>query len=64
MESCIAGSRALIHRRVLDEFTERLLDLARTAKMGDPLEDATQVGPMVSREQFEQVLVLTALRAA
>ena len=53
-QTCIAGSRALIHRRVYDEFVERLLDLARTARMGDPLDDATQVGPITTRPQYKQ----------
>ena len=55
-QTCIAGSRALIHRRILDQFTERLLALARTAKMGDPLDDATQVGPITTRPQYKKVL--------
>jgi aldehyde dehydrogenase (NAD+) len=55
-QTCIAGSRALIQRSILDEFTERLLELARTAKMGDPLDDATQVGPITTRPQYKKVL--------
>jgi aldehyde dehydrogenase (NAD+) len=55
-QTCIAGSRALIQRTVVDEFTERLLDLARTARMGDPLDDATQVGPITTRPQYQKVL--------
>ena len=55
-QTCIAGSRALIHRRVYDAFVERLLDLARTARMGDPLDDATQVGPITTRPQYRKVL--------
>jgi aldehyde dehydrogenase (NAD+) len=55
-QTCIAGSRALIHRSMLDQFTERLLALARTAKMGDPLDDATQVGPITTRPQYKKVL--------
>ncbi|HZA65605.1 MAG TPA: aldehyde dehydrogenase [Geminicoccaceae bacterium] len=55
-QTCIAGSRALIHRKVYDAFTERLLDLARTARMGDPLDDATQVGPITTRPQYRKVL--------
>ena len=55
-QTCIAGSRALIQRKVVDEFTGRLLALARTAQMGDPLDDATQVGPITTRPQFGKVL--------
>jgi aldehyde dehydrogenase (NAD+) len=55
-QTCIAGSRALIHRKIYDAFVERLLDLARTARMGDPLDDATQVGPITTRPQYRKVL--------
>lgn len=55
-QTCIAGSRALIHRPVLDEFVDRLLALAKTARMGNPLDSATQVGPITTRPQYEKVL--------
>ncbi|HEU4617862.1 MAG TPA: aldehyde dehydrogenase [Gammaproteobacteria bacterium] len=55
-QTCVAGSRALIHRSVHDEFVERFLALARTARMGDPLEETTQVGPITTRPQYEKVL--------
>jgi (Z)-2-((N-methylformamido)methylene)-5-hydroxybutyrolactone dehydrogenase len=55
-QTCIAGSRALVHRPVHDEFVERLLGLARTARMGNPLELSTQVGPVTTRPQYEKVL--------
>ena len=44
-QTCIAGSRALIHRPIHAEFVDRLLALAKTARMGDPLDSSTQVGP-------------------
>jgi len=55
-QTCIAGSRALIQRPIHDEFVERLLALARTARMGNPLELTTQVGPITTRPQYEKVL--------
>jgi (Z)-2-((N-methylformamido)methylene)-5-hydroxybutyrolactone dehydrogenase len=55
-QTCIAGSRALIHRPILEKFTEQLLALAKTAKMGNPLDAGTQVGPITTRPQFEKVL--------
>jgi acyl-CoA reductase-like NAD-dependent aldehyde dehydrogenase len=55
-QTCLAGSRALIHRPIHDEFVERLLALARTARMGDPCDPATQIGPITTRPQFEKVL--------
>jgi acyl-CoA reductase-like NAD-dependent aldehyde dehydrogenase len=55
-QTCIAGSRALIHRPIHDQFIERLLALAKTARMGDPLDLSTQVGPVTTKPQYEKVL--------
>lgn len=55
-QTCIAGSRALIHRPIHEEFVDRLLALAKTARMGDPLDSSTQVGPITTRPQYEKVL--------
>lgn len=55
-QTCIAGSRALIQRSIHDQFVERLLALAQTAKMGNPLETTTQVGPVTTKPQYEKVL--------
>ena len=55
-QTCIAGSRALIHRPIHDQFVERLLAFAKTARMGNPLDMNTQVGPITTRPQYEKVL--------
>ncbi len=55
-QTCIAGSRALIHRPIHEEFVDRLLTLAKTARMGNPLDSTTQVGPITTRPQYEKVL--------
>ena len=55
-QTCIAGSRAHVQRQVHDELVERLLDYARQAQMGNPLEAATQVGPMTTMPQYRKVL--------
>ena len=55
-QTCIAGSRALIHRPIYDAFVERLIALARSARMGNPLDLDTQVGPITTRPQYEKVL--------
>ncbi len=55
-QTCIAGSRALIHRSIHDQFVERLLALAKTARMGNPLETTTQVGPVTTKPQYDKVL--------
>jgi (Z)-2-((N-methylformamido)methylene)-5-hydroxybutyrolactone dehydrogenase len=55
-QTCVAGSRALIHRSIHDEFVERFVALARTACMGDPLDERTQVGPITTQPQYRKVL--------
>src|SRR5665647_2496763 len=45
-QTCIAGSRALIQRSIHDQFVDKLVTLAKTARMGDPALDTTQVGPI------------------
>jgi aldehyde dehydrogenase (NAD+) len=55
-QTCVAGSRALIQRSIVDEFVERFVDFAKTARMGDPLSTDTQVGPITTRAQYAKVL--------
>jgi aldehyde dehydrogenase (NAD+) len=55
-QTCVAGSRALVHESLHDEFVERFLALARAAKLGDPLEESTQVGPITTQAQRAKVL--------
>jgi acyl-CoA reductase-like NAD-dependent aldehyde dehydrogenase len=60
-ESCIAGSRAFVHRSVYAEFRQRLLAGARALRVGDPALEATQMGPLVSRAHRESVERYVAL---
>ena len=55
-QTCVAGSRALIHRSIVDEFVERFVALAATARMGNPLNPDTQIGPVATRPQLAKVL--------
>ncbi len=55
-QTCVAGSRALIQRSILDEFVEKFVAFASTARMGDPLDTATQVGPITTQPQYAKVL--------
>jgi aldehyde dehydrogenase (NAD+) len=55
-QTCIAGSRLLVQRSIHDRFLERLVAFARTARMGDPMESTTQIGPVTSRPQLEKIL--------
>jgi (Z)-2-((N-methylformamido)methylene)-5-hydroxybutyrolactone dehydrogenase len=55
-QTCIAGSRLLVQESIHDEFLERLVAFARTAKMGDPMQPDTQIGPITNKPQLAKVL--------
>jgi acyl-CoA reductase-like NAD-dependent aldehyde dehydrogenase len=53
---CTAGSRVLVERSVFEQFQFMLVEVAQKIKVGDGLEEGTQMGPLVSEEQRERVL--------
>jgi betaine-aldehyde dehydrogenase len=53
---CSNGTRVFLHRRIRDRFLERLCARLGDAVIGDPLDEATNFGPMVSAAQMEIVL--------
>jgi len=55
-QTCIAGSRLLVQRSVYDEVARRVVEFAATAKLGDPQNLDTQVGPITTRQQRKKVL--------
>lgn len=55
-QTCIAGSRLLLQESIHDEFMEKLIALAKTARMGDPMSAETQVGPITTKPQYDKVL--------
>jgi betaine-aldehyde dehydrogenase len=54
-QDCCARSRILVQRSALDEFMSYLGDVVRSLKVGDPLDEATQMGPLISADQREAV---------
>jgi aldehyde dehydrogenase (NAD+) len=55
-QTCIAGSRLLVQAGIHDQFVERLVAFAKTAKMGNPMSMETQVGPVTNPPQFRKIL--------
>ena len=55
-QTCIAGSRLLLQRSIHDRFVERLVEVARDAKIGDPMSMDTHVGPVTTPPQYRKVL--------
>ncbi|HEY7857616.1 MAG TPA: aldehyde dehydrogenase [Candidatus Nanopelagicales bacterium] len=52
---CLAAVRILVHESVMDEFTAAFLNRANRIRQGDPREEATEIGPLVSRDHFDRV---------
>ncbi len=55
-QTCIAGSRLLVQESIHNEFVDKLVAFAKTARMGNPIDPDTQVGPVTNEPQFEKVL--------
>lgn len=55
-QACIAGSRLILHEAIAVEFLDRFLDLARSIRVGDPLDPQTEMGPLTSPEHRDRVL--------
>jgi acyl-CoA reductase-like NAD-dependent aldehyde dehydrogenase len=60
-QTCIAGSRLLVQQNIHDEFVDKLVAFAKTAKMGDPMSLETQVGPVTNKPQYQKVLDYIAI---
>ena len=55
-QACIAGSRLLLQESIAEEFLARFMKLAASIRLGDPLDAATEMGPLTSQRQQQSVL--------
>jgi len=55
-QACIAGSRLLLQEKIADEFLDGFLRLAGSIRVGDPLDPATEMGPLTSAGHRDRVL--------
>jgi betaine-aldehyde dehydrogenase len=55
-QACIAGSRLMLHERIAEEFLDRFTTLARSIRLGNPLDAATEMGPLTSAQHRDRVL--------
>lgn len=55
-QTCIAGSRLLVQRSIYSAFLERLVERATAAKLGNPMQPDTQVGPVTTEAQLAKVM--------
>jgi len=54
-QSCVAGSRLYLHEDIADEFLERMVAIAKDIRIGDPLLEETQMGPLCTIGQLENI---------
>jgi acyl-CoA reductase-like NAD-dependent aldehyde dehydrogenase len=55
-QSCSAGTRLFLHEEIYDEVLERVVGELAKLRIGDPMDEATEIGAIISREQFERVV--------
>ena len=55
-QTCMAGSRLLVQDTIHDAFVEKLVSFVRGARLGDPMLDTTDIGPIATPPQFEKIL--------
>ena len=55
-QTCIQGSRAVVHRAIYDEFVEMLARKVSTIRIGEPTDPDTQMGPVISESAFRRIL--------
>ncbi len=58
---CLAGSRIYVERPVYEDFLARFVAQAEAMKLGDPMDETTEVGPLASEEHFEKVSMYVRL---
>jgi 1-pyrroline-5-carboxylate dehydrogenase len=55
-QKCSAGSRAVIHEDVYDRVVERVVKIAETKKVGDPVDGKTYMGPVIDQSSFDKIM--------
>ncbi len=62
-EVCNAGSRLLVERSIKDRLLEKVLEVGKAMRFGDPLDPATQMGAIVDKDQLDKVMSYIGLGA-
>ncbi|MDG6079142.1 NAD-dependent succinate-semialdehyde dehydrogenase [Erythrobacter litoralis] len=55
-QSCICGKRTIVHADIYDDFADRFVAALKDVKLGDPMDDDTELGPLSSEDQRDTVL--------
>ncbi len=54
-QSCIAAKRFIVHEKVADEFLSKFVERMKSLKVGDPMDEATEVGPLATRDVLDDL---------
>lgn len=60
-QACIAGSRLMLHERIADEFLDKFTALAKSIRLGNPMDPKTEMGPLTSAMHRDRVLAYVAV---
>ena len=52
---CVSVQRIYVHESIVDDFSQRLTDLAQKMVVGDPLDEKTEIGPLISEKEVKRV---------
>lgn len=55
-QTCIAGSRLLVQEDVHDELVSRVVTIAKSKRIGDPMDPKSEIGPVANSPQFERIM--------
>ncbi|MGD8826597.1 MAG: aldehyde dehydrogenase family protein [Myxococcales bacterium] len=55
-QNCCAGSRAFVQEEVYDTFVDKLAERAKSARLGDPLDENTEHGALIDQAQFDKTM--------
>ncbi|MGH6881195.1 MAG: aldehyde dehydrogenase [Hypericibacter sp.] len=59
-QSCVAGSRLYLHEKIADAFLDKMTAQVRNIRIGDPLAEETQMGPLATKEQLSRIAIEVA----
>jgi len=54
-QNCNAGKRILVHEKIYEKFVNQFVDRAKKLVVGDPLDDSSDLGPLISKEALERM---------
>ncbi|NBQ38350.1 MAG: aldehyde dehydrogenase [Alphaproteobacteria bacterium] len=54
-QSCVAGSRLYLHDKIADAFLDKMVARTKAIRIGDPLEEDTQMGPLATQGQIDRI---------